>query len=422
MNKFLYIFVFLLMIKVSVGQIGNNNPYYPKEIAQPTDWKFQISAFARQDANSNTLTNEFFNEINKSGYISSDLMDKQMENISGKILSGQITSIGLNALINSKKAEGKRYFILGFEHQHYLDSYIDEDLAKMLMQGNKPFAGQTIQIPDSRYYNNYFNQLKAGVGFRMKNGEAVQHFAFTVDFNAGQNYDYIEVNNSSIYTDPEGDYIDIAVNANTKVSDTVWAEVYQVNGLGFSTNLEYSFSKTNNFHFDVNLKNLGFINWNGNTFRGSIDTSFRFEGFTMDTTSGEGELPNDYSYNSLRNFIFQNPESGSFTDVLPLSLRMSGGKYFLNGKFYAGLSGTYYPTLSASYSVELFGTWNHKDVFYMTPIVRYSNYKQVNLGLGVGVKIIDKIHIYAGSAYLNSFFDKDANLGTGGFIRLTFIN
>jgi len=70
--------------------------------------------------------------------------------------------------------------------------------------------------------------------------------------------------------------------------------------------------------------------------------------------------------------------------------------------------------------MELFGTWNHKDILYLTPIVRYSIYEQFNFGLSVGVKIIDKILIYAGSAYLNSFFDKDTNLGSGGFIRLTF--
>lgn len=422
MKKVLYITIFILIANVSVGQLRNNNPYYPKELVTTTDWKYQLSVFAQQDANSNTFTNEFFNEINKSGFISSDLVDKQVENMSGKILSGQITSIGLNALINSKKTNGKRYYIIGFEHQHFLDSYIDEDLAKLLLQGNKPFAGQTIQIPESRYYNNYFNQLKGGMGFRKGSGEAIQQFAFTIGINAGQNFDFIEVNNSSIYTDPDGDYLDIAVNANTKISDTVWAEVYQVNGMGLSTNMEYSYSKTDNFHFDVNVKNLGFINWNGNTFMGSVDTSFVFEGISMDTTSNQENLPEDYSYNSLRNNIFKNPESGSFTDVLPMSVRFSGGKYFSDGKFYTGISANYYPNLKASYFLEFFGTWNHKDVFYLTPIVRYSKYENVNVGLSIGLKIIDKIHIYAGSAYLNSFFDKNAKLGSGGFIRLTFIN
>jgi hypothetical protein len=410
------------MVKVSVGQLRNNNPYYPSEITPTTDWKYQFSAFAQQDANSNTFTNEFFNEINRSGYIDKSLINKQVENMTGKILSGQITSIGLNALINSKKIPGKRYFIVGFEYQHFLDSYIDEDLVKLLLLGNKPFAGQTIQIPGSRYYNNYFNQLKGGIGFRIEKGEYVQHLAFSVGINAGQNYDFIEVRNSSVYTHPDGDYLDIAINANTKISDTVWAEVYQVNGLGLSTNLEYTFSKANNFHFDVNLKNLGFINWNGNTFMGNVDTTFVFEGLSNDTTSSQGDLPADYSYNSLRNTIFNNPESGSFTDVLPMSVRMSGGKYFSDGKFYTGLSATYYPTLKATYFLELFGTWNHKDIFYLTPIIKYSQYGNVNIGLSVGLKIIDKIHIYAGSAYLNSFFDKNAKLGSGGFIRLTFIN
>ena len=111
MNRVLYILIFLLMATISFGQLRNNNTYYPKEISS-AEWKYQISAFAQQDANSNTFTNEFFNEVNNSGFISDDLIDKQIKNMSGKILSGQITSIGLNALINSKKQAGKKYFIV----------------------------------------------------------------------------------------------------------------------------------------------------------------------------------------------------------------------------------------------------------------------------------------------------------------------
>ena len=423
MFRFLHILVLVLFIKFSFGQIGFNNTYFPREYAEPTDWKVQLSPFLYQEAGSNTFTNEFFSVANKSQYLDKELIQKQIDNMTGKSLSGQITSIGLAAKINSNKNKGKSYIYLAFEHQHYFDTYIDDDLAKLLMKGNKPFADQTLEAPDSKYYNTYFNQLKGGMGHRIGNSDAIQYFTWAIAFNAGQNYDNIEVQNSSLYTQPEGDYIDITANANTQLSDTVWAEVYEIRGLGLSADVEYSYTKPEDFHFDITLKNLGFINWNGNTFVGDVDTSFVYNGLSNDTTSGQNNnLPDDYSYNSLRRFLFKNAESSSFTSTLPLSLRFSAGKYFGGEKFYAGLNGTFYPLLKANYNFEVFATWNMNNILYVTPLFSYGSYGNFNFGLGLGVKIIEKLHLQLGSRYLNSMFNKDALVGSGGFIRLTFIN
>ena len=426
MKKQINIFIVLIFCLASVTLFGQSNytyQYFPDDLIKRSDWKFRITAFGSQEAGSNAFTNEFFSVINKSEFIDKDLINSQIDNMSGSVLSGQITSIGFNAMINSKNKPGEKFFHIGYEYQNYLDTYLDQDLVKLIMLGNKPFAGQTLNFSDSKYYNIYFNQIKGGMGHIIGSADANHRFTWSLGFNAGQNYDYIEVQNSSLYTHSEGDYLDITALAETKLSDTVWAEVYQINGMGVSADLEYSYTKTENFHFDFMLKNLGVIFWNGNTFTGNVDTSFVFEGISNDTVTGQNdELPDDYSYNGLRRLIFDSPESSSFSDMLPLSLRLSAGKYLRGEKFYLGINAMFYPTLKANYNLEFFGTWNYKSVLYVTPIVRYGSYNNVNVGLSLGFNIADKFYIHAGSAYLSSMFNKNSNLGSGGFIRLTFVN
>jgi hypothetical protein len=412
----------LVIARASLGQFYRYNEYFPKEIVNSSDWKYQFSAFANQDANSNTFTNAFFSAINKSGFIPKSLIDQQVESISGKVISGTISEIGLNVFINSKKSMGKRFYSIGFEHHHFLDTWLDGSLVKLLLLGNKPFAGETLQIPHSYYYSNYFNQLKAGMGYRFQKAGTVQKISWSLGFTTGQNYESIEIVNSSIYTHPTGDLIELAIQGNTKNSDTVWADFYQVNGIGLSADLDYTYTRINNFNFVINIQNLGFINWNGNTFSGKTDTAFIFIGLNNDTAISQNELLNDYSYNHLRRKVFKNPESGPFTEILPMSIQLSGGKYIREDRFYIGLKSLLYPTLKANYSVEIFGTWNIKNMLTLTPICNYSSYGKINYGLGIGIRIGDKLFIYAGSAYLNSFFDKNAALGRGGSIRLTFVN
>lgn len=402
----------------AVAQQAGLNPYFPAQTLKD-GWKMRAEVFASDESNSNTFTNAFVREITRSGYLDQQMKEDQLKRMNGHILTGTLQSIGGGVYFRS----GKLFYYTGLEHQHILDSRIGSDLARVLMLGNKPFAGTTMEVPESEYNNVYFNRLALGAGYT-REGEGGSHsFVLKASLTSGQNYDQVHVDQASMYTHPEGDYLDIAVRADTKVSDTVWAGVFDLNGLGVTLDMEYSLLKEKDFYFAVSAKNLGFINWNGNTFVASADTAFRFEGVAMDTTSSAGGgIPDDYSYKNLRSILFRNPEGSSFTTGTPVFLNLTGGKYFGGGKYYAGLNLFYYPTLNANYKIELFGTWNYRSVFHLTPIVTYSAYRKVHFGLAAGVNLGDNFRLQAGTNYLDSYFIGDHPAGRGGFIKLVFLN
>jgi len=302
-----------------------------------------------------------------------------------------------------------------------LDTYLDKDLIKLLMLGNKAFAGETLSATDSKYKSLYYNQIKGGMGHVFSIGKSIHHLSWNLSLNLGQNYNYLQINNSSLFTDPFGDYLDIVARAGTKLSDTVWAEVYEVKGYGGSIGAEYSFSIPGNIYTGISIQNLGFINWSGNTFSGEIDTSFVFEGFAVDTVQTQGTtLTDDFSTDGIRRLLFKNPDYSAFNTTLPLSIKFSAGKYFAGNRFYTGLNCTYYPSLSADLMFEFFATWNYKNTLYLTPLIAYSSYEKVNYGLSIGINIHNRVSIHAGSVYLNSMFSNEEILGQGGFVRLTY--
>ena len=335
------------------------------------------------------------------------------------MLTGDIRNIRLDAFIASGK-KSNAYYYFGIEHQYFLDTSLDEDVIKLILLGNKPFAGQTLTVPDSKYYSIYFNQIKGGMGYRIDKPGGIHHITGNIAVNFGQNYNELLMNNSSLYTDVNGEYLDINADFNTHVSDTVWAEWFEVRGIGASLDFEYDFDKPGNFHFDIAVKNLGFITWTGNSFIGETDTSFIFNGIDIDTTGNIGG-DNDFSVNSIRNLIFNDINSSSFTTGLPLLFNFSVGKYFASGKGYAGIRGNIYPTFKALFQLEGFATYNISRTLQLTPVVAYSSYKKVNFGLFVGLSVSDNLNIQIGSSYLNSLFGDDSRLGKGGFVRLTFM-
>ena len=418
MKKSITILLLTFVITTSYGQIRLFNRYYPGDNTSSIK-KYQVSASFSEASNSNSFTNEFYSSFNKSEYINDDLKSRQINNLKNPVLTGDIRNIGLDAFFASGKSNAYYYF--GIEHQYFLDTSFDEDVIKLILLGNKPFAGETITAPDSKYYSIYFNQLKGGMGHVFESEGGIHHITGNIALNLGQNYNELFIKNSSVYTDPGGEYLEINAKFNTRVSDTVWAEWYEVRGIGASLDFEYDFDKTGNFHFDFALKNLGFITWTGNSFTGETDTSFVFNGVEFDTTGNNGG-DNGLTVNSIRNLIFNNISSSSFTTGLPLILNFSAGKFFAASKGYAGIRGNIYPTLKAVYQLEGFATYNFGNSFQLTPVVGYSSYRKVNLGLFIGLSIGDNINIQLGSSYLNSLFGDNSLLGKGGFVRLTFMN
>ncbi|MEZ5145718.1 MAG: DUF5723 family protein [Bacteroidales bacterium] len=401
-----------------LAQMPGYTPYFPTS-QNNAGWKYNLRAFYSDDANSNHFTNDFFAAVNSSELLTDEMKDDQINNLNGQTFTGRIRQSGLDAWFNSKQKPGSMFYYFGVDFQNVLDSQLDSDLIRILLKGNKPYAGQTLYINNSEYLNQYFNRIKGGVGFYFGSGEVVHAVSAKLALSIGQNYDQVGVSGSSFYTHPEGDYLDLSLHAETQAADTSWGKLTDINGLGVSTDLYYSIQKEKDFYAGICIQNLGFISWSGNPFVASMDSTFRFSGISNDTT-GNQDIPTNYSYDNLRRLIFDNPDDSPFTESLPMILNLSAGKFFSEGKFYAGLSAYYYPSLISNYRLEVFGTWNLKDQIRITPIVAFSSYSKINYGLAADWHISEHIILRAGSTYLNSYFSKTAIVGRGGFVSLQF--
>jgi len=418
MNK-IYILLILVLTTSSINaQQPNYNPYFPVDMSSK-DWNFATHVYYDNHNNSNSLSNEFSFALNNSEYIDKDLKDRQMSEIDGAVLANRTFKAAAGVWLNSKK-QNNIFYYFGIDGQQVLDGSVDENLVGLALYGNKPYAGEKLDISNTEYMSIYFNRIKLGMGKTFGEGNIKHTFSGILGITAGQNYDYLNVQNASFYTHPDGDYLDMHVQAETQLGDTVWGDIFAINGLGASLDLHYSLQKEKDFFFALNIQNLGFINWNKSPFSATADTNIYFEGIDNDSTNTQ-QIPNDYSYGNFRDIIFTSPDRSSFSKILPFNINLTGGKFFSEGKFYLGINTTIYPTLIANYRAELFATYNFNDKFQVTPLIGYSSYNKLNVGLSVGAQLWDSVYLRAGTIYLNSMFISDAAAGQGGFVSIVFV-
>lgn len=419
MNK-IYILLILLITAFTVkAQQPAYNAYFPIDISSK-DWSIAAHASYDNHNNSNYLTNEFSMGLNNSEFLNDELKDRQMNNIDGTVLVGRTSKTAVGVWFRNKKKQNNYFYYFGIDGQQVLDGSVDKDLVGLGLYGNKPYAGEQLNISNTEYMNIYFNRIKLGMGNTFGNNDIKHTFSGILGVTAGQNYDHTKLQSASFYTHPDGDYLDMNVQAETQLGDTVWADVFTVNGMGASLDLHYSMHKEKDFFIAVNLQNVGFVNWSKNPFSATADTIMHFEGMDNDTTNDQ-QIPDDFSYGNLRNIIFTSPDRSSFSEFLPFDINLTAGKFFSDGKFYVGLNTTFYPTLISNYRAELFATWNIKDKFQVTPIVAYSSYNKLNIGLAVGAQLWEKVYLRAGTSYLNSMFIAEAAAGQGGFVSIVFV-
>jgi len=418
MYKLQLFFLFMVISLMSHAQLNNYDLYLPAN-TNASDNKYTSQIYYNSHLNSNGLTNGFLNTLNKSGYISDELKNDQYEQLNGHVLSSHNMIAGADFWINSQD-EDKFSYYFGFDHQQILDSKIDADIIGLLFYGNKKYAGKNLNIDDTHLYSTYFNRMKVGGGIDFGDGDTKHTISGALSIILGQNYEELTIHKSDFYTQQEGEYIDLSIQADIELADTSWANIWTINGIGSSIDLSYSLIKENNYHLALSIKNLGIINWRNASFSGSADTSLRFQGIQNDDDQDQ-TIPDNFSFDNLRNIVFKDAREEAFTKMLPMDIHITGGKYFSNSKFYAGVSTVFFPSLHRSYIAEVFFTWNHKDKFHITPIVAYNSLEQLTAGLAIGVNISKSISIRAGSSYLTSSFNSQAPAAQGGFVSFIFI-
>ncbi len=148
------------------------------------------------------------------------------------------------------------------------------DLIKMILYGNKPFAGKEINFNSTKL--NYFNffSLTFGLFKNYFQKSFLLKAIFDVNFHIFKDIQYFNIPKGSIFTDKDGTYIDVFLNGTYQASK-------QYNpGLSFNMGLQWKhFDSKTTFSFQV--YQLGYCKLNKKSNYARIDTNICFEGFEI---------------------------------------------------------------------------------------------------------------------------------------------
>lgn len=287
-------------------------------IQNPGTGKFTVGIYGNADYSSNAITSAFAENFLEGKYINDDLKQQvtsnfQTANRIGASLNAGIIGVLYDDSINKKRAFN---FFVALRNRSYLNANFPAGVFNVAFYGNAPYAGENIQLSPFNLNSLSYQQLEIGSVCTNIGGKA--KLGIGISFLTGQQLQAINMSSGYLYTDPYGQYIQLNSDTKYNASDSTPGRTY-FNGYGASLDVYFSMPykvASKKGVLSVSVNDLGFIRWNSHALSYNKDTSFTYNGITINGLNDlQNAAINNLSKDSLQNKYFPLAPKSFYTSI-----------------------------------------------------------------------------------------------------------
>ncbi len=386
-------------------------------VQNPGTGKFLVGIYGDAEYSSNAVTSAFAANFIQGSFLNDALKQQVSSNLQSTNRLGYSLNYGAIGVLYNDTIKNKRVFnfFLALRHKDYLNITFPTDVFKVAFYGNASYAGKTAMLSPFNLNSISYQQLEIGTVCTNFAGKA--QLGFGLSFLSGQQLQNINVRSGSLYTDPLGQYLQLGSDVMYNASDSTPGHNY-LNGYGASLDIyfraPYKIGKKDGL-VTVCVTDLGFINWNSHSLSYNKDTTYTYNGITINSLNDlQNAAINNLTKDSLQNKYFPLSKK-SFYTTIPTTLSINSNTNL--GKMRLELGFWY---LFNSNSVGYFyvqGDKNFSHGWFADLQLGYGGYSTYNASFGI-MKKVRNTEIKIGVAHLEGIILPDKLGGAGAAIEL----
>lgn len=245
-------------------------------------YKWLINLSGDYAINSNSLTNSFIKSLlyNRS-FIDDAAKDRETKRLKkyNRLGVDEITSI--NGVYNTKKV----IYVFGLTQRVFAGAHFSNDLFELVFRGNSEFAGKDANLNKTHIQAFDYQSLYFGIQKQLKKGKYT--IGASGSFIRGGQYHDLSMKNASLYTDAQGQYINLNGDLNfSQTPSNRGASALKSHGKGAAVNLFFSM-KTEKGKLNFEVRDIGFIRWQDvKTYSGN--SSYQYNGLLINDILSSG--------------------------------------------------------------------------------------------------------------------------------------
>ena len=375
----------------------------------------------------NAINGAIINEVFTSGYINNNLKNRIIS------LNEQSHVINLNlntSFIYREKINNELSYNFSFSDVNHVNTKFDNNILKLFLKGNAEYENEKLDFATTNIRINRYQQFKLFLDYQ-KNKYGV---GLGLSYIYGNHNLTLISKRGSIYTAPNGEYLDLNYDINSFVTDTSNLSPFEHNGNGISLDLTGSLTFLNH-KLDLYMLDFGYINWNNNSQNIYVDSAFTFNGI---------EVNNIFDFNDsileISNIVDQydniNQRNSTFKSYLCSNIGVKISKQVKNKRFGMityGLNSKWQPyldnkKLSFKKIRQGFKQSNYSPFYYITteiitnkisiiPKIAYGGYNE-NFNFDLSLLLKRKFSFSIGTQHLEYLFSKELARGFGIYFKI----
>lgn len=238
-------------------------------------------------------------------------------------IAGQENNTSFKYLLPLKKYNNFLFF--NYRNTRHQSAKFTDDFAKFFFQGNKQFAGDSIIADDLRYLNTRYDNLQIGwmSSFTIKNRPA--HLSISAGISRGLEFREIKVHKGRIFTEENGDYIDVRLDMEAKQAFYSPLQIASHSGFGALADIDFNMMLSEKSSISVAISDLGFISWDDRSSTyGRNDTTVRYDGVFVPSIDSLSSPEYTGRLGDSIVTTFQLPyKVGGFSNALPTKIKLA---------------------------------------------------------------------------------------------------
>lgn len=354
-----------------------------------------------------------FNTV-KDFILSDQITDEQIGTIIGQMKKDNRIFVGAEVQILSlafriKNKDKKELFALKIDARDrvYGSLQYNKNTFKLLLEGNKQFAGQTLSLSDSRLNASY--QREYGLGFSVP--VAIDVLSKTLTIRPAATMKFIQgmanvsmpKGKASVYTEQDGRYLDFEFDylANTAIPNDIGG-IFKGSGLGWGLDLGVNINWRDFIIVDAGVVDLGRVYYNKNMKNYGNSGKHRYDGLEAQLFQ-DGEANAQIDAEQMKEVFAPKETADKYTTTLGTKLIFQTEvrlqkrerktkkdkeniyyRHRLFATYVQGVENAYAATTSPYFSLGY--TYSFRNILNMGLNLGFNGYNTVNFGPFLSVK------------------------------------
>ena len=316
----------------------------------------------------------------------------------------------------------KLSYSFAYTYRNMRNMVFNKEAFQFVFAGNKMFEDDTINIDKLAFEYMAYNQLQVGISKMIEKKNNCIVLGAAISVLQSPQYLSLKANNSSIYTAPYGEYLEVKYNMQAQQANNGAPEFFSFKGTGLSADFHVSYQRSQNWMLRFNVSDFGFVKYSNeiNSYKG--DSAIKFEGIVINDILNF-TTPNifkDFKSDSLFKILNIENSKKSFTVFHPVTFNLAFSKVILAGRGIVTIGvqqktqAKYLPFVWSKFSYQC------KRNFVPSVNVAFGGYSYYNLGFELAKKI-RSVSVVVGSNNMLGLFIPQHFTSSSLYLRTSIV-